>query len=115
MTNNGMMTMDDILSSKLSSSLEDGKLHISFRKTVCLRQYETEVMEAEIDVPVTQDDIDHRLPYIATLAEAKLEYSVLYQFWLANKITREEFETRKAQLVEGANTQRVYCERGYVH
>lgn len=107
------MTMSEILASNVGSAVQDGKLRVTFRKTVCLRQYETEVVEADFEVPVTPDDVANRLPYIESLALAKLEYGVMFNLYAAHLITEEQFAERKRQLEDAVTAQKNYCESGF--
>lgn len=107
------MNINEILASNIGSSVENGKLKVSFRKTVNLRQYETEVLEADIEVPLTQDDIKNRLPLIEVIAASKLEYGVLFQMYASRMISKEEFDARKAQFEQAVTAQEQYVNSGF--
>ena len=104
------MNINEILASNIGSSVENGKLKVSFRKTVNLRQYETEVLEADIEVPLTQEN---RLPLIEVIAASKLEYGVLFQMYASRMISKEEFDARKAQFEQAVTAQEQYVNSGF--
>ena len=102
------MTIGEILSSNIGSCEKDGKLALSYKKTVCVRQYETEVMEASIEVPLTNDDIKNRLPLIEAIATAKIKYGVLFQLYAEKFITQQEWEDRKRELEDEVTVMEQY-------
>ena len=104
--------MNEILNTEIGSSVHDGKMSVSFKKTVLIRQYETEVIEANLEFPMTPEDMK-RIPYIETIALAKLEYSVLFQLYASGQISQGEFEQRKYQLELAATAQENYVNSNY--
>ncbi len=113
MTENGLLTMDDILKAEVGAFCENGNLRVSVKKTVNMRQYETEVIEADISVPVTAEQVKNDIPYIATVLTSKLQYSVLFQLYATGRITPEEFFDSKSKIEASVNSQKAYHDRGY--
>lgn len=93
------MEFSEIINKKIGKAGEKGTLSVSYKKTVNIRQYETEVVEASLEVPVDVNDTDAKLEVIEAMAMAKVEFAVIYS--LANKklITVEEYERRKAEML----------------
>lgn len=97
------MNIGDILNAKVGSSEKDGKLSLSFRKTINVRQYETEVIEANLEVPITTDMTGLKLEMIESVVLAKLEYGVLWNMLARGMITQAEFDDCKQKLETSVN------------
>lgn len=102
------MDIKDIISANIGSSVENGNLHVSFKKTVNIRQYETEVVEASLTVPLSQADMGQRLELVESVALAKVEYGVMFNLLAAGRITQAEFDQRKMELIAGVDTLSAY-------
>lgn len=102
------MDIKDIISANIGTCKENGSLHVSFKKTVNIRQYETEVVEASLTVPLGHEDVGHRLELVESIALAKVEYGVMFNLLAAGRITQAEFDQRKLELVAGVETLSAY-------
>ena len=96
-----LVTMDDILKASLGEA--SSNIRANFKKTVNIRQYETEVFEAsstlEIDKPLS--GVERML--LSAILQAQLEYEVYVQMAYKQIVTGSELATRKAELENDVN------------
>lgn len=87
-----MDLMNNILSSKLGE--KDSKLKITFKKTIKVREYETEVIEAtnEIDVDSSISGIER--VFISEILKVQLEYTIYVDLLARDMVTQHEFDER---------------------
>lgn len=93
------LNMDDILNASLGEV--SNELSVTFKKTVLVRNYETEVVEA-----ITSVKLDHPIKgiermFITAILEIQMEYTVFCQLAVKGTVTQREFEERKKSLVNG--------------
>lgn len=92
------MTMEEILGASFG---EDGNtIRARFKKTVMIRQYETEVIESDSEVTVPKEITGAERLLLQTLLQAQLEYSVFSNLYIRGLVTPTEFSDRKKQLEE---------------
>lgn len=94
-----MLSMDDILNASLGEV--SNKLSVTFKKTVLVRNYETEVVEA-----VTTVDLDHPITgiermFVTAILEVQMEYMVYCQLAVKGTVTQKELADRKKALEDG--------------
>lgn len=92
------MNIESILSAGIGSSTENGRLRMNFKKTINIRQYETEVIEASLDIPITPNMTGAKLEMIESVALAKIEYGIMWNLLAREMITQEEFNNCKLKL-----------------
>lgn len=98
------MDIKQIVEANIGTSAKNGELRVNFKKTVNIRQYETEVVEASLTVPLAPEDVGPRYELIEAIAFAKVEYGVLFSLLAAGRITQAEFDQRKSEMVLGVET-----------
>lgn len=90
--------MDRIMDASLGEV--SNKLEITFKKTVLIRDYETEVIEATSTV-----EFDHELKgiermFVAAIIEIQMEYSTYISLASKGIVTKSELALRKQTLEE---------------
>lgn len=90
------ITMDTIMDASLGEV--SNELTITFKKTVQIRDYETEVIEAVNKVSMDSELVGIERMFVAAILEAQMEYTVYCN--LANKglVTKSELGSRKKSL-----------------
>lgn len=90
------INMNDILSANIAEC--HGTLNAKFKKTVNIRQYESETYElsatVELDYPLSSPE----RALVTAILQAQVEYTVLCQLFYKHLITPEEFVTRRGEL-----------------
>lgn len=94
-----MINMDDIMNASLGEV--SNKLSVTFKKTVLVRDYETEVMEA-----VTSVELDHGVTgiermFITAILEIQMEYTAYINLAAKGIVTQSALEQRKKNLEDG--------------
>lgn len=93
------ISMDDIMQSSLGEI--SNELTVTFKKTVLVRDYETEVIEA-----VTSIKLDHPVTgiermFICAILEIQMEYTAYCNLAAKGIITQPKLTERKKMLEEG--------------
>lgn len=86
-------TMDDVLNSNMQE--EGSRLHALFKKTVVIRQYETEVFESDVEVVLTKPVTGIERSLIVSILQAQLEYDTYVGMFARQIIPATEFNKRK--------------------
>lgn len=91
------LDMDKILKATIGDRPET--IHCSFKKTVYLRQYETEVYEvdATVELPAGMSNAEKML--VEAITQAQLEYEIYCMLAYKEQVTQTEFANRKQSLV----------------
>ena len=76
------------------------KLTITFKKTVLIRDYETEVIEATNSVEFDKPLIGIERMFVSAIIETQMEYTTYVNLMSKGLITKSEFATRKQTLEE---------------
>lgn len=94
--------MDDILNASFGES--GSTLRATFKKTVLIKPYETEVVElgSVLNVDKPLNGIERTI--ISALLQAQLEYAGYAELAYKGYITGTEFEQRKKSLVDAVNS-----------
>lgn len=93
------LNMDDILNASLGEV--SNKLSVTFKKTVLVRSYETEVVEAVTEVDLDQEITGIERMFVTAILEVQMEYMVYCQLAAKGAVTQTEFSERKKALEEG--------------
>lgn len=90
--------MEQIMSSTIGEA--SSTIRASYKKTVLIRQYETEVIELDTTLTIDKEVSNAERILISALLQAQLEYSAYIN--LANKglVTQSELDKRKKELEE---------------
>lgn len=76
------------------------KLTVTFKKTVLIRDYETEVIEATNSVEFDKPLIGIERMFVSAIIETQIEYTTYVNLMSKGLITKSEFATRKQTLEE---------------
>lgn len=95
-----MMCMDNILKAKLGDTEDTDILKVNYKKTINIRQYESEVSEIEITLKVPNNISGAERILILAVMQAQAEYEAYSMLAFKNQIMPQEFEKRKAELVQ---------------
>lgn len=93
------VSMEDIMQASIGEV--SNKLTVNFKKTVLIRDYETEVIESTTTV-----DLDHELTgiermFITALLEIQMEYTAYCNLAVKGIVTNTQLQERKRMLEEG--------------
>lgn len=106
-----MVSMDNIMSAKLGElSTETDTLKINFKKTINIRQYESEVSEVEITLKVPNNISSAERMLMLGVMQAQAEYEMYCMLVFKEQITKQEFERRRQELEKAVNTLKVKAE-----
>lgn len=83
---------------------------VSFKKTVLVRQYETEVIEGSIQVTVDRNITGVERAFIIALVETQIEYQAFANLLFKGFITNTEFLARKTQLLNSVISMKAKAE-----
>lgn len=97
-----MYTMDDIMNAALGE--ESNKIRVVFRKTVLVRQYETESVEVESSIELNDTITGLERMMVGAVLQAQAEYQAYIQLALKGVVTQTELVERKVELEKTINT-----------
>lgn len=95
------VTMDDILASTFGEATSE--ITSTFKKTVFVRQYETEVVEYSSTVRFEKPMSGAERVLLSALLHVQLEYSAYCDLVHKGFVTESEFNSRKRTLEEDMN------------
>ena len=102
--------MDEIMSANLGGNLT--KIKATFRKTVNIRQYETEVIELETELEIDDKELTSiERMLITEILQAQLEYNAYVNLVYKKYVTSTEFEERRTQLAASVNSLKKKAEK----
>lgn len=98
MSDTNTLSLDKIMEASLGEI--SNKISVTFKKTVLIRDYETEVIEATNIV-----EFDHNLSgiermFVSAIIEVQMEYTTYINLLTKGLITKGVFEQRKKNLEE---------------
>lgn len=93
--------MDDILNSSMGEP--SSKIRASFKKTVQVKSYETEVIECETELILEEALTGLERVFVTALLHAQLEYEAFINLHFKGWVSDAEFEARKTRLVNSVN------------
>lgn len=97
-----MYTMDDIMNAALGE--ESNKIRVVFRKTVKVREYETESVEVESSLELAGGITGLERMMVGAVLQAQVEYQAYIQLALKGIVTQTELVERKVELEKTINT-----------
>jgi hypothetical protein len=98
-TNTNIIPMDNIMEASLGEV--SNKLTVTFKKTVLIRDYETEVIEATNTVEFDHPLIGIERMFVTAIIEIQMEYTAYINLVAKGLITNSQFAERKKMLEEG--------------
>ena len=102
------MDMNRILQASFGESSND--LRVTFKKTVLIRQYETEVVELETTIKLDEPVSGAERMFITALIYVQLEYTAYCELAYKGLITQTELDNRRQQLEESMDGIRAKAE-----
>ncbi len=95
------LNMESILGASFGEG--ENNIRVSFKKTVSIKPYETEVVELESTLKMNKELTGAERVLLAALLQVQLEYEAYVGFLCKGQISQDEFDARKAQLEHEAN------------
>ena len=92
------ISMDKVMEASFGEV--SNKLTVTFKKTVLIRDYETEVIEATNTVDLEHPVSGIERMFISALLEVQMEYTVYINLATKGLVTASELELRKKSLEE---------------
>lgn len=96
--NTAKISMDKIMEASLGEV--SNKLTVTFKKTVLIRDYETEVIEATNSVELDHPLVGIERMFVTAILEIQMEYTAYINLTTKGLITQSEFVKRKNCLEE---------------
>lgn len=95
------LTIENVLDASLGES--SNQLNVSFKKTVLIRDYETEVIEASTNVVLDKELNGAERTFVTALLRVQLEYEAYCNLLMKGLVTQTAFNNRKADLEQELN------------
>lgn len=96
------MDIGSILKCKFSDNNDAvDTLRVTFKKTLNVKAYESEVVEAEASLKVPNNLVGIERSLYLAIMQAQLEYEVYYGLAVKNQITQQELVRRSEELTNG--------------
>lgn len=99
MAENLGINMDNIMNASFGEV--SNKLTVTFKKTVLIRDYETEVIEATNSVEFDHPLIGIERMFVAAILEIQMEYTAYINLATKGIVTQSELAMRRKSLEEG--------------
>ena len=93
---NNIIPMDSIMEASLGEV--SNKLTVTFKKTVLVRSYETEVIEATNSVEFDHSLVGIERMFVTAIIEIQMEYTAYVSLAAKGLVTKSQFDERKAML-----------------
>jgi len=93
------ISMDKIMQASLGEV--SNKLNVTFKKTVLIRDYETEVIESTTSVELEHPISGIERMFITAILEIQMEYTAYINLTAKGLVTQSQFAQRKQMLEEG--------------
>lgn len=95
------MVLENVLKANFGESKT--KISASFKKTINIAQYESEVLEAYTEITVEENLPAIVRAFIGSALQAQLEYQVLCRLLANGSITQAQYATSKANMELSVN------------
>lgn len=99
MENSNRLSLEDVMQASLGET--SNKLTVTFKKTVLIRDYETEVIEATTSVDLDEKISNIERMFITAMLEVQMEYTAYCNLAAKGLVTNIELSNRKQSLEEG--------------
>lgn len=96
MTDNRPLKMEDIMEASLGEV--SNKLTVKFKKTVQVKQYETETIEAMSSVNIDDSLTGIERMFVTSIIAAQMEYTTFCSLAVKGYVTGKELQDRKKEL-----------------
>lgn len=95
------VTLDDVMNASFGEA--SSIIRATFKKTVNIRQYETEVMEISSTLNMEKALTGIERMIVSAALQIQIEYEAYFQLASKGFVTASEFEDRKKYLTESIN------------
>lgn len=95
------LTIEKIMGASLGET--SGEIRATFKKTINVRQYETEVLELETVLKIDKQLTGGERMFISALLQAQLEYTAYAELAYKGLVTPDQLSIRKSSLENGIN------------
>lgn len=92
------ISMDDVMQASIGEV--SNKLTVTFKKTVLIRDYETEVIEATTSVDLDKPLTGIERMFVSAILQIQMEYTAYINLVSKGIVTKTQFEQRKTALEE---------------
>lgn len=90
------VNMDNILGFSLGE--RSNSLEVEFKKTLFIRDYETEVIDSRVTIDLDRPLNGIQRAFVCAVVRAQLEYEAYVTLLVRGAVTQNEFNTRKAAI-----------------
>ncbi len=90
------IVIEDILRASLGES--GSKIRATFKKTINIKQYESESIEAETVLEIEEGLTGAERVLLSAILQAQMEYTAFVAFLAKGQVTQAEFNQRRAEL-----------------
>ncbi len=103
------ITMESILGSSFGAASET--IRATYKKTVLIRQYETEVIELETTLKLDKNITGAERMFISAALQTQLEYTAYCQLAFKGLVTQSDLNSRKSDLLKALDTIKMKAEQ----
>lgn len=98
--NEHLKTIDNVMNRALAASFGEASntLTVSFKKTILIRDYETEVIESSTSVNIDKSISGAERAFITAIMRVQMEYEAYCNLVMKGMVTQTEFNQRKEAL-----------------
>lgn len=97
-----MSLVDDMLTCRLGET--DSKLRVTFKKTVKVREYETEVTEVTNEITVDEEITGMERIFIGEIIKCQSEYLIYIDLYERGTVTKDEYMAKRKVIEETLQT-----------
>ena len=95
------ITIEDVMKSSFGEA--SSEIRASYKKTVLIKQYETEVIELDTTLKIDKELTGAERMVLSAALQVQLEYTAYCELAFKGLVTNTELNSRKKQLEESLN------------
>ena len=96
-----VVNMDNILDFSLGE--RSNSLEVEFKKTLFIRDYETEVIDSKVSIQLDRQLSGMQRAFVCAVIRSQLEYEAYVSLLAKGSVTQTEFMTRKTSIESEIN------------
>ena len=96
-----VVNMDNILDFSLGE--RSNSLEVEFKKTLFIRDYETEVIDSKVNIQLDRQLSGMQRAFVCAVIRSQLEYEAYVSLLAKGSVTQTEFMTRKTSIESEIN------------
>ncbi len=96
-----VVNMDNILDFSLGE--RSNSLEVEFKKTLFIRDYETEVIDSKVNIQLDRQLSGMQRAFVCAVIRSQLEYEAYVSLLAKGSVTQTEFITRKTSIESEIN------------